>query len=270
MKASELVAGVELVEERVEAGEALVDVLCREVDAVVVVPERAHRLVDVAGRREGLDGESGQRVRVVLVVEEPRIEEVRGEAVALGRRMAVVEMCRDLRDAEAHVIRRQLVVHAHEDRLTVRGMVGRSGDDAVVAPDGVHRQLGMETVLRLARTDLVELLWQEFVPPLMNDASRLAGSRVRLGLRRRRHRRLGLEDGRDRQRRDEGRRGRAARRAGDPRAQSSFRDEQSARRQQSELHQVTPAELRRDQLLPITPRNFGVTVPGHVVTSNDA
>src|SRR2546429_1799732 len=37
-------------EEQVEAGEALVDVLGGEVHAVVVVPERAHGLVDVAVR----------------------------------------------------------------------------------------------------------------------------------------------------------------------------------------------------------------------------
>src|SRR6185295_17700749 len=35
------VAGVELIEQQIEAGQALVDILRREVDAVIVVPERA-------------------------------------------------------------------------------------------------------------------------------------------------------------------------------------------------------------------------------------
>src|SRR5439155_20934273 len=62
-----LVARVSLVEEQVEAGESLVDVLRREIETVVVVPERVHRLARVAGR--GKRVEAGADVRIVLVVE---------------------------------------------------------------------------------------------------------------------------------------------------------------------------------------------------------
>ena len=66
-EAGRLVAGVVIVEEEVVTDQPLVDVLRREVLAVVVIPERAQRLVDVAvGRRGG--EEAGELVRIVLVV----------------------------------------------------------------------------------------------------------------------------------------------------------------------------------------------------------
>src|SRR5712692_4635575 len=46
-----LVAGVKVIVEIVHSRKSLVDVLCCEVYAVIVIPERAHRFVDVAVRR---------------------------------------------------------------------------------------------------------------------------------------------------------------------------------------------------------------------------
>src|SRR5262249_5140062 len=79
-----LVARVELVEQQVEPEQTLVDVLGREVHAMVVVPECTQRLVDVAG---GLVGrvEAGQRVRIVLITEVTVAVEIAGVAVALRR-----------------------------------------------------------------------------------------------------------------------------------------------------------------------------------------
>ena len=101
----------------------------------------------------------------------------------------------------------------------------------------------------------------------MSDLAGLArgGIRFRPGRRRQGGYRLG--DGRDRQRHDERRRrwtaGRTirSRRA---RAQPPLRDEESAARQQAELDQLAPAELGRDQLLPVAPGNFGLAVTNHV------
>src|SRR5262249_25048237 len=85
-ESGELVARVELVVKKVETGEPLVDILGREIDAVVVVPERAERFVDVAvGRMRR--GEASEHVRVVVVVELAPPEEVARKAVALGRRV---------------------------------------------------------------------------------------------------------------------------------------------------------------------------------------
>src|SRR6185503_15764304 len=66
-KPRRLIAGVELIKEQIKTGEALVDVLSREVYAVVVIPERAHRLVDVP-QWWMTRGESGEDVRIMLVV----------------------------------------------------------------------------------------------------------------------------------------------------------------------------------------------------------
>src|ERR1051325_8782131 len=51
-EAGSFIASIELIEQQVETGEAFVDVLGGEVDAMIVVPERAHRLVDVAVDRK--------------------------------------------------------------------------------------------------------------------------------------------------------------------------------------------------------------------------
>src|SRR5438445_10312787 len=95
MEPGTLISGVELIEEQVEAGQALVDVLGSEIDAVVVVPERAHRLVDVARGRERLGREAGQDVWIVLVVEVADLEAIDGVAVALRRRVPVVQVGRN-------------------------------------------------------------------------------------------------------------------------------------------------------------------------------
>src|SRR5213075_1215673 len=77
-----LVAGVEAVEQAVEPRQALVDILRCEVDAVIVVPERAERLVGIAVRRMRR-AEPGERVGIVVVVELAGRKEVARKAVAL-------------------------------------------------------------------------------------------------------------------------------------------------------------------------------------------
>src|SRR5262245_14057860 len=64
-----LIAGVEVVIQKIHSGQSFVDILRREVHAVIVVPQCAHRFVYVSSRRMGR-GEPRQHVRIVLVVEE--------------------------------------------------------------------------------------------------------------------------------------------------------------------------------------------------------
>src|ERR1051325_6951848 len=75
------IASIELIEQQVEAGEAFVDVLRSEVDAMIVVPERAHRLVDVAVGWVAR-GKTGEDVRIMLVVPLVLTEEVARKAIA--------------------------------------------------------------------------------------------------------------------------------------------------------------------------------------------
>ena len=68
MEACGFVASVRLVEQAIEAGQTFVRILRSEVDAVIVVPQRAQLLVDIAvGRVGGI--EAGQHIWVILVAE---------------------------------------------------------------------------------------------------------------------------------------------------------------------------------------------------------
>ena len=85
------IAGVEVVEEKVCPDQTLVGILRGMIEAVVVIEERAERFIDVAGA--GMGGEnSGEHVRIVLVVEMSSFEEVAREAIALRRRVPVVQV----------------------------------------------------------------------------------------------------------------------------------------------------------------------------------
>jgi hypothetical protein len=141
-EAGGLVAAVKVVVEDVEARQSLVDVLRGEADAVVVIPAGPQRLVDVAVGRGRRDAETRQHVRIVLVVERGirdrgplRVGKVVArEAVALRRVVRVVQVGRNLRDAEAAVVRGQLVAVANQDLLAVFRVVRRARHHAIESP----------------------------------------------------------------------------------------------------------------------------------------
>src|SRR6185503_6603788 len=90
-KACGFVAGIKLIKEQVETGESLVDVLSCEVDAVVVIPECAHRLVDVSQRRV-TRSEARQHVWIMLVIPFSLGKEIAREAVRFRGSMAIVKV----------------------------------------------------------------------------------------------------------------------------------------------------------------------------------
>src|SRR5690606_13380983 len=103
----------------------------RELRAMVVIPERAHSLARIADAAELVD--AGIDVRVVIVLPQARPEEVAGEAVALRRRVAVVQMDGDLRrPRNVVVIDRQVVPETHQRR------------DAVVTEESLPRVPSVE------------------------------------------------------------------------------------------------------------------------------
>src|SRR5438552_8043293 len=269
MEAGVLVAGVELVEEEVEPGQPFVDVLRGEVHAVVVVPERAHRLVDVAagGRVDAWRGlvvreDSGQDVRVVLVVEVSALEEVARVAIALRRRVTVVQVSADRRQPEAAILilRRQLVEVADQDRLSVMGHVdgsryigrlvfGRGADRE--APEGpAWRYRGHAHVPR-PLSHRVELLRRKLRERLMRDLAAFTRGRVRSRRWRwsERGRRLNLHGpiARGREQIIEGSRRRATTdvvvvvRISRARTQAPLRDEIPRARQETHLEEVASA-----------------------------
>ena len=113
-EAGGLVSRVILIEQQVEAGEPLVDVLGGEVDPVVVIPERAQRLVDVAVGQVGRV-EAREHVRDNLIVILAAREKVLGEAVALGGVVGVVQMGGDRGKTETRVVPGQRVDVADQD-----------------------------------------------------------------------------------------------------------------------------------------------------------
>ena len=162
-----LVAAIEAAVDVEHRGVALVHVLRREAEHVIVEPVRAHRLVPVArhfdeaaaavGRARhdvvGLRVDAvvpGEHDRPVVVVELAR-EEIRArEAVVLRAVMAVVLVRRDRVAPEAAVLRhvgRQAVVVAEDQRLAVARLHELRRNRAVERPHArllLNRQIGME------------------------------------------------------------------------------------------------------------------------------
>src|SRR5206468_2541271 len=95
-EAGVLVAGIELVEQELEAEQPLVDVLRRVPDAMIVVPERALGLEDALARVGIGVVEPGLLHGAEVVVVLPPEEEPAGTAVAVGPVVEVVEVGRGL------------------------------------------------------------------------------------------------------------------------------------------------------------------------------
>jgi hypothetical protein len=130
-----------------------------------VVPERAHGFAHITVRRVRT-GKAGQHVRIVVVVE-ARVgalglhrvgKEIVGEAVAFGRRVAVVQVCDGLGNAKTPVVGRQLVAPAHQHVLAVLRVKGHAGDAAVKAPEPLVRQVGRDLHLDFADLLIEHLL----------------------------------------------------------------------------------------------------------------
>jgi hypothetical protein len=147
---------------------------------MIVIPERAQRFSDVAARSRKRV-EARQYVGITLVVEQAGVEKVAREPIAFGRSVAIVKMGGGLRDAKTYVIGRQVVESSYEQRLAVTCVKSWSGKDSIETPYRVHGQIPMEAVLSLTLMNLKELLWCEFVPPLVYADSGFPGYRSGLG-----------------------------------------------------------------------------------------
>src|SRR5437899_6974533 len=98
MEAGGLISGVELVEQEMEAFQALVRVFGGVVNAVVVIPEGAQGLIDVAvGFKVEVKSRllRGEVVIEILSAEEPAAR----PPVALGSGVEIVQVRGHLRDA---------------------------------------------------------------------------------------------------------------------------------------------------------------------------
>ncbi|MCY1401563.1 hypothetical protein D9M71_166840 [compost metagenome] len=106
-----------------------------------------------------------------------RAVEIPGETIALGACMSVVQVCRDLRSAEPLVVRRELVMDAHDDRLAVsreqhRAWCRRLRAIALEAPYGLPRVGLIEQPLGVfPRGQLVGECERQLVPALVWGSS---------------------------------------------------------------------------------------------------
>ena len=175
---------VQIVEQVVAAEHTLVDVLGGEIEVVVVVPQRRQRLSRVAVLRLVFTGsdeprirEAREHVRVVLVLEALRVDRQPGHridrasvvdrvevvdriAVALRRRMPIVQVGGHLGDAKRlrDLHRRQVVVEPHHDRLTVFRLDQRPGHMPVEAPDSGRRIIRVQLELHFLHGQLIIFL----------------------------------------------------------------------------------------------------------------
>ena len=131
---------VDPVEVEEETGEAAIDVHSGDVDRVVVVPERRVLVLLLQVVR---------LVRVEVVSRLSRAERIERIAVVLRELEAAVTMDGGDGLTDAHgVVRRQVVHEAHEGRGAAAGEERRPRRHAVVAPDDVRRQRGVEGMRR--------------------------------------------------------------------------------------------------------------------------
>lgn len=189
---------------------------------MVVEPEEAERLANVAGdglaveRARGVRArETGAHVGIVIIAKAPRVVEVRGTAIGLRGRVSIVQVRRRLVDAEAVVVHGKCVVDPDDDRLSVAradsqrsSVAGRRVD---VRPyrvwfHAVHRRV--EVVHHVPFDQLVMFQRLELFPVLVVGAGRFREAVEPRGRRVRSLRRCGAEDRglyrrRDRERIDE-------------------------------------------------------------------
>ena len=210
----------------------------------------------------------------MLVVEVSALEEVARVAIALRRRVTVVQVSADRRQPEAAILilRRQLVEVADQDRLSVMGHVdgsryidrlvfGRGADRE--APEGLEWKVRGHAHVPRPLSHRVELLRRKLRERLMRDLAAFTRGRVRSRRWRwsERGRRLNLHGpiARGREQIIEGSCRRATTdvvvvvRISRARTQAPLRDQVPRARQETHLEEVAPAQPGFDDLLPIRP-----------------
>src|SRR5687768_146432 len=118
-ESSVLVTGVELIEENVGTGKTFVCVFGCVVDAVVVIPQRGHRLLEIAGawvRRV----DPRIDVWIVMVIKLAALHKEAGKTITLKGRVPVMQVCGNRRQAEAAIVERQVITQPQQDRTILR------------------------------------------------------------------------------------------------------------------------------------------------------
>ena len=268
VKSGGLIASIKVVVEVVHPHQTLVDVLRCEIEHMVVIPERAHRLVDVTALGYVCGIHSGEDVRVVLIVELAAIPEVAREAVAFGGRMAIVQVCGHLIFSEATVVGRQIVMIANQDGLSIFRNIKRTRNLTVEAPHRLQGQVRVDQDRSLSLSDLIELLRRKLGERLVCNGASFTGARIRRNRGRRIESSNRLLDNKPGERLGESAGRWTRRRVGQNAAatssrdkvsgavacagaQSFLRDEKARAGKKAHLHHLAPAQLGRYYFPPV-------------------
>src|SRR5262249_7928369 len=134
----------------------------------VVVPERAHRFIDVPTLGLEIRENSGQHVGIVLIIEMAYLEEIAREAVAFRRRVSVMQMRGDGGKSKTTVPVHggQRIVVPHQDRYPIVIDIGGAGAGDVTvgvieAPYGLNGKIRRLADLYHVLNDVVQLLGRE-------------------------------------------------------------------------------------------------------------
>src|SRR6185503_18473616 len=143
METGVFITCVELVEQQIERFQALVDVCRRKIYAVIVIPQRAHRLPNVTPGSLVCGESACQYVRIVLVIPMPSFEKVTWEPITFRRRVTVVHVGGDRGKTKPPVLRSrgQIVEVPHQHRFSIPGHVGGAWHKPVESPHWLQRKV---------------------------------------------------------------------------------------------------------------------------------
>src|SRR5262245_13322052 len=114
---------------------------------MIVVPEGGFGLALIVVR---------QNILVEVILELSRGNEVERKPIAFGSRETAVQMNGRFRTAKADVIDRQLIVEADEHGLVHPNHEGGARGHAVISPNPVQGQVGVETMQRLLDSNRIK------------------------------------------------------------------------------------------------------------------
>src|SRR5262245_58765083 len=141
-------SGIELIKQQVKPCQSFVNILGSEVHAMIVVPERAQRFINIAGSGMGREN-SSQHIGIMLVIELADFKKVARKAVAFRGGVSVVQVRSNRGYAKAIiVILGQGVEVAHQNWLAVFGYISWPGHHSVEAPQGLRGQIRRDREVR--------------------------------------------------------------------------------------------------------------------------
>src|SRR5262249_47188138 len=181
MKPRVFIAGVKLIEEQIVPVKSLVDVLRRMINAVVVIPQRTQRFINVTALIFVGGENSSQHIWVVLVIELSPLEEIAGVAVAFRGSVTVVQMCGNRRQSKPSVttFRWEIIEIAHEYSFPISGHVCGTRHHSVKCPEILDWEILVDADSLRPLMHLVKLLRREDVERLMGNYTTFPGIRVR-------------------------------------------------------------------------------------------